>query len=73
MNTHQSFAKWYNRRSWAIFLAMAALGLTYLVGSRSIDTGSLWEYLEMLVLLIIGLNRLAVSVKQLQRHRKNEA
>jgi len=48
---------WYNQRRNAALLALAALCLAYLTGSRAIDTGNLQQYALTFVLIIFAIIR----------------
>ncbi len=52
METAQKFLKTKNGNLSAAF---AGLVLAYLMASRAIDTGSLWEYIVALILIIISI------------------
>ncbi|HSW79509.1 MAG TPA: hypothetical protein VLG47_01910 [Candidatus Saccharimonadales bacterium] len=58
-NNHTPQAlRWYNRHYWSMGLAFVSLVAAYIIGSRSLDTGSWQEYIMTFVLLVFGLNRL---------------
>lgn len=50
--------RWYNRHYWSLGLAFVSLLAAYLIGTRSLDTGSWQQYIMTFVLLVFGLNRL---------------
>lgn len=50
--------RWYNQHYWALLLALALLSGAYIIGTRSLDTGSWQQYGLTFVLLVFGLNRL---------------
>lgn len=50
--------RWYNQHYWSLLLALASLLAAYLIGSRSLDTGSWQQYGMTFVLVVFGLNRL---------------
>jgi hypothetical protein len=56
--------KWYNRRSAAFALSLAALLLAYPLILRAIDTGNLFIYLAILALLVFALNRLVATLRR---------
>jgi hypothetical protein len=53
-----SAQRWYNQHYWSLLLAFASLFAAYLIGSRSLDTGSWQQYGMTFVLAVFGLNRL---------------
>ena len=57
-NPRTQTQRWYNRHYWSLVLAFAAFLAAYLIGSRSLDTGSWQQYIMTLVLVIFGLTRL---------------
>ena len=46
--------------------SLVFLGLTYVIGSRALDTGSYWEYLGTLISLILAIK----FIVQLFKHGK---
>jgi hypothetical protein len=60
---HNNTTAWYNQKIWLASTGIISLGLAYLLLSRAIDTGSWWEYLGTLVLLVFAINRLLNSIK----------
>ena len=63
-------ASWYDRRGPALLLAIVALSMTYLLGSRALDTGSWQQYFLAFVLLIFSINRFTRTIKG-NHHGKN--
>ena len=61
--TANHIVKWYDHRAATVVLGILMLGLAYLLGSRAFDTGSWWEYLGTLVLIISGFNRLISTLR----------
>jgi hypothetical protein len=61
--TTNSTVVWYNQKIWMAMAGIISLGLAYLLFSGAFDTGSWWEYLGTLVLLIFAVNRLMNSIK----------
>ncbi|HUD06162.1 MAG TPA: hypothetical protein VMR18_04595 [Candidatus Saccharimonadales bacterium] len=56
MSVKQSHPKrWYEHRLISLFLGLVSLGCSYGVASRAWNTGSWWEYLGALILLLIAL------------------
>ncbi len=55
--------QWYNQRKYAAILGLVLLLATYLMGSRSLDTGSLIEYTVTFVLLGFSINRFIKAIK----------
>jgi hypothetical protein len=65
MKTKQpSRLRWYNRRSAAFALSLAALLLAYPLTLRAIDTGNLLIYVTILALLVFALNRLVATLRR---------
>lgn len=50
--------RWYDRHYWSLLLAFVSFLVAYLIGSRSLDTGSWQQYVTTFVLVVFGLNRL---------------
>jgi hypothetical protein len=46
--------------------AVAAIIVSYFIGSRAFDTGSWWEYLATLVFFILGIKGLILFIKPKQ-------
>ena len=61
--TAKQTTSWQDKRAGAMILSIAGLALAYIVGSQAFDTGSWWEYLSSLILLIYGFNRLITAIK----------
>jgi hypothetical protein len=55
---------WYNQRRNAALLALAALGLAYITGSRAIDTGSLLQYALTFGLAIFAVIRVGNMLRK---------
>jgi len=53
-----SFEKWHKSKKGLAVFGIVELVAAYLVGSRAIDTGSLWQYLFATVLFIGGAQNL---------------
>jgi hypothetical protein len=52
-------AKWYHERRWAAVISPVALIGCYIMASLAIDSGSLLQYFVAVILLVLGINRLA--------------
>jgi hypothetical protein len=63
-NKPKAVIPWYNQRRNAALLALAALGLAYVVGSRAIDTGSLQQYALTFVLIIFAIIRVGNGLRK---------
>lgn len=50
---------WYNKSSIAALIAIVGLVLAYVVSLRAIDTGSLQQYLIVIILVGFAINRIA--------------
>jgi hypothetical protein len=50
--------RWYDQHYWSLLLALTALLVAYLIGSRSLDTGSWQQYGLTFLCLFFSLNRL---------------
>jgi hypothetical protein len=50
--------RWYNQHYWSLLLALGSLLAAYVVGSRSLDTGSWQQYGLTFLFTVFGLNRL---------------
>jgi hypothetical protein len=55
---------WYNQRRNAALLALVALGLAYVTGSRAIDTGSLLQYALTCGLFIFAIIRVGNGLRK---------
>ncbi len=55
---------WYNRTGGALCVSASCLGLSYVVGSRAIFTGSIQQYAITMLLLIVTANRTMAAVRQ---------
>jgi hypothetical protein len=55
----QTVRAWYHERKWAAVISVAALIGCYVVASLAIDSGSLLQYFAAVILLVLGVNRLA--------------
>jgi hypothetical protein len=51
----KSFDKWHKTKPGYAVIGVLELALAYVVGSRSIDTGSFWQYMFTIILFIGGL------------------
>lgn len=50
---------WYNKSSIAVLIAIVSLVLAYAMSLRAIDTGSLQQYLIVVILVGFAINRIA--------------
>jgi ABC-type spermidine/putrescine transport system permease subunit I len=50
---------WYNKSSIAVLIVVVSLVLAYAVSLRAIDTGSLQQYLIVIILVGFAINRIA--------------
>ena len=56
-------SRWYNTRPSLVVFGLIKLGLSYLLVSLAINSGSLWEYALAIFFLIAGLSDLIRSLK----------
>lgn len=60
---------WYNKSSIAALTAVVSLVLSYMVSLRAIDTGSLQQYLAVIILIAIAINRIARIISSVRRQK----
>jgi hypothetical protein len=51
-NFIKSFDKWHKTKPGYAVMGVLELALAYVLGSRAIDTGSIWQYFFTLLLII---------------------
>lgn len=56
--TIQDIDKFHQTKQGKLIFGTVEIFLAYLIVSRAIDTGSLWQYLFFLILLVGGVNNL---------------
>ena len=57
---------WYNKSSIAALIAVVSLSLAYSMSLRAIDTGSLQQYLIVIILVGFAINRIARIVSSVR-------
>ncbi|HYF97135.1 MAG TPA: hypothetical protein VD947_03815 [Patescibacteria group bacterium] len=60
--TISNIDKFHNTKKGKLIFGTIELILAYVIVSRAIDTGSLWQYLAFIILFIGGLNNLIRAV-----------
>jgi len=56
LNTIEAFDAWHKTRVGYAVMSALELALAYIVGSRAIETGSLWQYALAIALLVGAIN-----------------
>lgn len=71
--TVASIDRFHKTRIGKLVFGLVEVGLSYLVISRAIDTGSLWEWLLGLLLLLGAFNNLVrILFRQVNKDAKNK-
>lgn len=60
---------WYNKSSIAALAAASSLVLAFAASLRAIDTGSLQQYLVVIILIAIAINRIARIISSARRQK----
>jgi len=63
MKQRRTFQKWHHTRMGRGSLLVLELGVAYILGSRAIDTGSIWQYSGTLVLLIAAVRNSVLFIR----------
>lgn len=56
--TLKQFEAWHKSRAGLLIFGVAELLIAYIIGSRAIDTGSIWEYALAIVFLVGGIQNI---------------
>lgn len=64
MNALTKFDNWHKTKRGYAVMAVIELVLAYIVGSRSLDTGSWWQYGFTLILFIGGVQNLYQFIRK---------